>query len=102
MRSNVFNAPTVEMTAPSIRPATMDDIMDLEKDLHSIKTLNGYTKQEHAVTVKKLAQAEAKLNETMEKLKAVEGRLEYLEHQLRVSGDAKKLVCSVTPQKCHL
>lgn len=64
--------------------ATQEDITDLERDLHSIKTLHGYTKEEHAVTVNRLTQAEAKLTETQEKLKAAEARLQGVEYDLKL------------------
>lgn len=56
--------------------ATQQDIIDLEKDLHSVKTLHGYTKEEHAETVSRLAATEAKLNETMAKLARIERMVE--------------------------
>lgn len=65
--------------------ATQRDIIDLEKDLHSIKTLHGYTKEEHAETIRKLAKTEAKLNETTEKLAKIE--VEFKE-----TGEKLKLV----------
>ena len=68
---------------PRLSLATQDDISDLEKDLHSVKTLNGYTRQEHAATLVELNQTKAQLNQTQERLKLVEARLEGVERDLQ-------------------
>jgi chromosome segregation ATPase len=56
-------------------PATQEDIMDLEKDIHSIKTLHGYTKQEHAQTIDRLNNTEAKLNAAADLVNGIQERL---------------------------
>ena len=64
-----------------IAPATQEDIMDLEKDIHSIKTLHGYTKQEHAETVERLNNTEAKMNESADLLKSIQERFNEYSQQ---------------------
>ena len=58
--------------------ATKEELNDLEKDLHSIKTLHGYTKEEQAAANAKMVEMERAMICMENKLDAVESELQKL------------------------
>ena len=58
--------------------ATREELNDLEKDLHSIKTLHGYTKEEQAAADAKMVEMERAMVYMENKLDAVESELQQL------------------------